>query len=184
MTRELTFRKFVVGLQYPLSSRISSSIYTKGWVKLNFSKTLSAQKPSWPCYTRTCSNHSQDSVDEFIHPVLKMFIWCNFSSFDFSDPYIRKEALQTPVIVHWSVSRQMTPRHWKSNFLGCYWINSGASSCKQKEKESKISSLVSSVEMEITEQVTSWKNIYLIRIIYDIVTRWWWGKFSLKCPHS
>ena len=119
MTRELTFRKFVVGLQYPLSSRISSSIYTKGWVKLNFSKTLSAQKPSWPCYTRTCSNHSQDSVDEFIHPVLKMFIWCNFSSFNFSDPYIRKEALR------------------KSNFLGCYWINSGASSCKQKEEDLK-----------------------------------------------
>ena len=166
MTRELTFRKFVVGLQYPLSSRISSSIYTKGSVKLNFSKTLSAQKPSWPCYTRTCSNHSQDSVDEFIHPVLKMFIWCNFSSFNFSDPYIRKEALR------------------KSNFLGGYWINSGASSCKQKEEESKISSLVSSVEMEITEQVTSWKNIYLIRIIYDIVTQWWWCKFSLKCPHS
>ena len=166
MTRELTFRKFVVGLQYPLSSRISSSIYTKGWVKLNFSKTLSAQKPSWPCYTRTCSNHSQDSVDEFIHPVLKMFIWCNFSSFNFSDPYIRKEALR------------------KTNFLGRYWINSGTSSCKQKEEESKISSLVSSVEMEITEQVTSWKNIYLIRIIYDIVTRWWWCKFSLKCPHS
>ena len=166
MTRELTFRKFVVGLQYPLSSRISSSIYTKGSVKLNFSKTLSAQKPSWPCYTRTCSNHSQDSVDEFIHPVLKMFIWCNFSSFNFSDPYIRKEASR------------------KSNFLGCYWINSGASSCKQKEEESKISSLVSSVEMKITEQVTSWKNIYLIRIIYDIVTRWWWCKFSLKCPHS
>ena len=137
MTRELIFRKFVVGLQYPLSSQISSSIYTKGSVKLNFSKTLSAQKPSWPCYTRTCSNHSQDSVDEFIHSVLKMFIWCNFSSFDFSDPYIRKEALQTPVIVHWSVSRQMTPRQWKSNFLGCYWINSGASSCKQKEEDLK-----------------------------------------------
>ena len=166
MTRELIFRKFVVSLQYPLSSRISSSIYTKGWVKLNFSKTLSAQKPSWLCYTRTCSNHSQDSVDEFIHPVLKMFILCNFSSFNFSDPYIRKEALR------------------KTNFLGCYWINSGASSCKQKEEESKISSLVSLVEMEITEQVTSWKNIYLIRIIYDIVTRWWWCKFSLKCPHS
>ena len=111
MTRELIFRKFVVSLQYPLSSRISSSIYTKGWVKLNFSKTLSAQKPSWLCYTRTCSNHSQDSVDEFIHPVLKCPCDVTSLSFNFSDPYIQKEALQTPVIVHWSVSRQMTPRH-------------------------------------------------------------------------
>ena len=42
---------------------------------------------------------SQDSVDEFIHPVLKCPCDVNSLSFNFSDPYVQKEALQTPVIV-------------------------------------------------------------------------------------
>ena len=62
----------------------------------------------------------------------------------------------------------MTPRHLCLSservifLLGYYWIDGTASPCEQKEEESKILDLVSSVEMKITERVTSWKNIYLI----------------------
>ena len=91
-------------------------------------------------------------------------------SFNFSDPYIQKEALQTPVIsamvcLKANDTLTSTCEQWRSNFLGSYQSNSTASSCWKKEEESKILSLVSSVEMKITERVT-----YLIRAIDDIVT--------------
>ena len=91
-----------------------------------------------------------------------------YLSSNFSDPYIQKEALQTFATVHWSVSRQMTPRHLRVSSeraifrLGYWWINSTESLCEQKEGEAKILNLVSSVERKITERIISWKNIYLI----------------------
>ena len=110
-------------------------------------------------------------------------------SFKFSDPCIQKEALQAFVIVHWSVSRQMIPRHLpvsneRVTFLDSIGSTVLVTPCEQKEEESKILNLLSSVEMKITERVTSWKNIYLIWINDDIVTRWWWCKFGTKSPHS